>query len=66
MRHSTGLKRFARLNRGAVLLLAASALAGCVYYPSGYGYGRGGAPAVAVVAPPVVVGGWWGDWGDDD
>lgn len=66
MRHSTGLKRFAGLSRGAVLILAAATLAGCVYYPSGYGRGAGyGAPGVTVVAPPVVLGGWWGDWDDD-
>lgn len=46
------------------LALAGASLAGCVYYPSGYGYGY--APGYyaqpAYVAPPVVVGGWWG-WG---
>lgn len=70
MRNSTGLNRFAGLSRGAVLILAAAGLAGCVYYPSGYGYGRSAgyyaAPAVTVVPPPVVVGGWWGGWGGDD
>jgi len=45
--------------------LAGFSLAGCVYYPSGYGYASPGyyAPAYAF-APPVgvVVGGGWG-WG---
>jgi hypothetical protein len=60
---------------GAVLALglAGVSLAGCVYYPSGYG-GYGYAPgyyaAPAYVAPPVVIGGWWGGgwgggWGGD-
>ncbi|MDR3505619.1 MAG: hypothetical protein P4L52_05205 [Acidocella sp.] len=52
------------LARIAAVALAGAALTGCVYYPSGYGYGYGpgyyGEPAY--VAPPVVVGGWWG-WG---
>lgn len=49
-----------------LLSLAATSLAGCVYYPSGYGYGYGpgyyAAPAVVVQPAPVMVGGWWG-WG---
>ena len=59
--------------RIAAVALAGVSLAGCVYYPSGYGYGY--APGYyaepAYVAPTVVVGGWWG-WGghghghDDD
>jgi len=50
------------LSRFAALILAGVSLAGCVYYPSGYGYGY--APGY-VAAPPVVVGGWgWGGgWG---
>ncbi|MDE2239139.1 MAG: hypothetical protein KGJ73_04325 [Rhodospirillales bacterium] len=66
MRHTTGFKAIANLRRAAVLALAATGLAGCVYYPAGYGHGRGGyyAPAVTVVPPPIVFGGWWGD--DDD
>ena len=55
------------LGRFAALALAGASLAGCVYYPSGYGYGYApgyyAAPAYAY-APPVdvVVGGGWG-WG---
>ena len=48
----------------AAVVLASVSLAGCVYYPGGYGYGPGYA-----VAPPVgvVVGGWgWHGGGDDD
>ncbi|MBU6448252.1 MAG: hypothetical protein KGQ26_01375 [Rhodospirillales bacterium] len=63
----TDFKPFATLRRFTVLALAAAGLGGCVYYPSGYGYGRGGgyyAPAVTVAPPPIVFGGWWGD--DDD
>jgi hypothetical protein len=53
----------------AALMIAGVSLAGCVYYPSGYGYGPAYssgyyAPAYAY-APPVnvVVGGGWGGWG---
>ncbi len=44
--------------------LAATSLAGCVYYPSGYAYGPGYAAPAYAYAPPVnvVVGGGWG-WG---
>jgi hypothetical protein len=49
----------------AALALAGVSLAGCVYYPSGYGYGY--APGYYspgyVAAPPVVIGGGWGWWG---
>jgi len=54
---------------GAMLALglAGVSLAGCVYYPSGYGYGYGPAYAPGYVyAPPVGVvvgGGWGGGWG---
>jgi hypothetical protein len=53
------------LGRVAALMLAGVSLAGCVVYPSGYGYGYGGGygPQYAYAAPPVVVGGWWGGWG---
>lgn len=47
-----------------ILAVLGMSLAGCVYYPSSYGYGYG-QPAY-VAAPPVVVvgGGWWGGgWG---
>jgi hypothetical protein len=43
----------------AALALAGMSLAGCVVYPSGYGYGYGGGygggyyPAPAYYAPPV-------------
>jgi hypothetical protein len=49
----------------AAVVLASVSLAGCVYYPGGYGYGYG--PGYAV-APPVgvVVGGGWGWHGGDD
>jgi len=53
--------------RIAALLIGGLSLAGCVYYPNGYGYGYG-APAGYYAAPvyvapvPVVVGGGWG-WG---
>ncbi|WP_073211963.1 hypothetical protein [Acidocella aminolytica] len=56
----------------ALLALMGAALAGCVYYPSGYGYGYGyssgyyAAPSVVVQPAPVVIGGWWGWGGDDD
>jgi hypothetical protein len=48
----------------AALALAGMTLAGCVYYPSGYGYGYGYGPGY-YAAPPVgvVVGGGWGWWG---
>ncbi|MBU6418976.1 MAG: hypothetical protein KGQ79_04530 [Proteobacteria bacterium] len=65
MKYTTSLKAIASLRRAAVLALAAAGLAGCVYYPSGYGRGSGYyAPAVTVAPPPIVFGGWWGD--DDD
>lgn len=53
------------IGRVAALAFACAALAGCVYYPSGYGYAAGpGYYQPAYVAPPVVVGGWWGGgWG---
>jgi len=50
----------------AALGLAGLSLAGCVYYPSGYGYGYApGYYAPAYVAPApvyggVVIGGWGG------
>ncbi|HUM09147.1 MAG TPA: hypothetical protein VLT37_09790 [Acidocella sp.] len=51
------------LARIAAVALAGASLAGCVYYPSGYGYAPGYYAEPAYVAPaPVVVGGWWG-WG---
>ncbi len=45
----------------AALVLAAASLAGCVYYPSGYGYAPG-YYAPAYYGPPVgvVIGGGWG------
>jgi hypothetical protein len=54
----------------AALVLTGISLAGCVYYPSGYGYGYGPSyygPAY-VAAPPVAVSvgggwGWGGGWG---
>jgi hypothetical protein len=51
----------------AAVVFASVSLAGCVYYPSGYGYGYGYGPGY-VVAPPVgvVVGGGWGWHGRDD
>ncbi|MBB5372033.1 hypothetical protein [Acidocella aromatica] len=56
-----GMKISSRaMARIAAIALAGASLAGCVYYPSGYGYYA----QPAYVAPPVVVGGWWG-WGDD-
>ncbi len=57
---------FKTIRCAALLVLAAGGLAGCVYYPAGYGHNSGYAvaPSVTVVPPPVVVGGWWGDWGD--
>lgn len=54
----------------AALGLAALSLAGCVYYPSGGGYGYAPgyyAPAYAYGPAPVVVvhggWGWGGGWG---
>ncbi len=49
----------------AALALAGMSLAGCVYYPSGYGYGYVPSYGPAYVAAPpvaVAVGGGWG-WG---
>ncbi len=50
----------------AAVVLAGVSLAGCVYYPNGYGYsyGPGYYSPAYVAAPPVgvVVGGGWG-WG---
>jgi hypothetical protein len=47
----------------AALGLAGLSLAGCVYYPSGYGYGYApGYYAPAPVYGAVVVGGGWGHW----
>jgi len=46
----------------AALVLSATALSGCVYYP-GYGYGGGygyAAPPVVVVPGPIIVGGYGG------
>jgi hypothetical protein len=64
--NGTAHKRFATLRHVALLALAGAGLAGCVYYPSGYGYGYNSgyyaAPSVVVQPAPVVVGGWWG-WG---
>ncbi len=52
------------LARAAAVALAGASLAGCVYYPSGYGYSSGYyASPVYVAPPPVVIGGWWG-WGE--
>ena len=64
MINKTAHKPFIALRRVALLALAAAGLAGCVYYPSGYGYGSGyyAAAPVVVQPAPVVVGGWWG-WG---
>jgi hypothetical protein len=53
----------------AALVLTGMSLAGCVYYPSGYGYGYGPSYGPAyVAAPPVAVSvgggwGWGGGWG---
>lgn len=66
------------ISRVAAIALACVSLGGCVYYPRGYGYGYAASPGYyqpAYVAPPVVVGGWWGGgwgrgwgrgWHDDD
>jgi hypothetical protein len=58
----TAMKFPKRLGAAAVLVLAGLSLAGCVVYPSSYGYG-GGYYAPAVVAPPVYgsifIGGGW-------
>jgi len=51
------------LVRIAAVALAGASLAGCVYYPSSYGYAPGYYAAPAYVAPTVVVGGWWGGGG---
>ena len=59
------MKRSPRmLGAAAALLLTGASLAGCVYYPSGYGYGPGYYAPGYVYGPPVgvVVGGGWG-WG---
>jgi hypothetical protein len=54
-----GMKRCKRaLGLVAVLGLAGLSLAGCVYYPSGYGYAPG-YYAPAYVAPAPVFGGVW-------
>jgi hypothetical protein len=65
---SRGMKfSLANAVRVAVLVAAGASLAGCVYYPSGYGYGYApsyGYAAPVAVAPTVVVGGgWWGGGG---
>ena len=68
------MKRYLRaVGAAAVLTLAGAVLAGCVYYPDGYGYntryyGPAYAPAYSYV-PPVVLGfgdgdRWGGGWGD--
>lgn len=62
-----GMKRSKRaLGLIAVLGLAGLSLAGCVYYPSGYGYGYApGYYAPAYVAPVPVYGSIWiggGHW----
>lgn len=63
MTDGTKHRYFTTLRRAALLTLAAAGLAGCVYYPSGYGYSSGYYASPVVVQPaPVVVGGWWG-WG---
>ncbi len=69
MMNKTVHKPLAMFRRMVLLTLAGAGLAGCVYYPSGYGYGYNSgyyaAPAVVVQPAPVVVGGWWGGgWGD--
>lgn len=53
------------LARIAAVALVGASLAGCVYYPSGYGYAPGYYGGPGYYAPPVVVGGWWG-WGGGD
>ncbi len=49
--------------RCGLCLVLAAGVSACAVVPAepyGYGYGYGYRPApVAVVAPPVVVGGWW-------
>lgn len=62
-----GIKRSKRtLSLIAALGLAGLSLAGCVYYPSGYGYGYSpGYYAPAYVAPAPVYGSIWiggGHW----
>ncbi|MDE1897071.1 MAG: hypothetical protein KGH91_08355 [Rhodospirillales bacterium] len=70
MKTMIGFKAIYGLRRALVLGFAAAGLAGCVYYPSGYGYGYNSgyyAPPVVTVAPaPIVVGGWWGGGWDHD
>lgn len=64
-------RSFTRLLPAISGLAALLAVSGCVAYPAGYGYAEPGyyaSPGVAVVAPPVVVGGGyyrggWGGWG---
>ncbi len=50
----------------AALVLSATALSGCVYYP-GYGYGGGygyaAPPPVVVVPGPFIFGGYGGGYG---
>jgi hypothetical protein len=64
--HAEDLTMMKLISRVAVLALAGTALAGCVYYPENGYYAGGGyyapGPVVVAPAPVVVMGGGWG-WG---